>query len=232
KERTRCPTLILPASGPCTYPVSIFPAWAVFPAVRTHVCIGRTAVLVSVSVRSTACFSLTAVLGAGFVWLRTPWAFAEVTASKAVRRRLDMPFDIVDFMPDCSGGHRPPLQQDCPLVAVVILAIHNVRAPGKETHIGDFFELFRLCIDDYDRMSGRFREINLLLRGIRSCRFQLNIGADLDPAGRLQCLHVIDIDETAGRADHKSFAGGIVHPGHVRTSFESRSDFLRIEIDD
>ena len=54
KARTRCPTLTSDASEPERDALSIFPVLSIVPAMRIHVCTGRTEAVLNVKVSAAA----------------------------------------------------------------------------------------------------------------------------------------------------------------------------------
>src|SRR5207247_7653577 len=60
-------------------------------------------------------------------------------------------------------------------MAVVILAVHDVRAPRKQTNIRDALDSFGFGIDDHNGMGRRLGKIDFFVCCVRRGSFQLNI---------------------------------------------------------
>src|SRR4029079_15702710 len=95
-------------------------------------------------------------------------------------------------------------------VAVVVLAVHDVRAPWELADVRDALDRLGLAVDDVDAVVGSAAKIELLVRHVRGRRLQEQVVADLDPARRLQRLHIEHVDETGRRADDERLAGRVV----------------------
>src|SRR5258705_1025199 len=182
---------------------------------------GRISALVSVSVSSEACACVTAVAGGGpelteRVKSRTPDACAGTIATTTpkktraeARARMSM--------------------------AIIVLAVHDVRAPRIKPDIGHAFDLLRLAVDDIDGVIGSAGEIELLVGKI--CRRGLDEEvlagqADFDAAGRLQSRQVVDIFEGRRGGDDEPLAGRKVHARHVLAGSQCRGDFISRGVDD
>src|SRR5207247_5536849 len=84
-------------------------------------------------------------------------------------------------------------------MAIIVLAVHDVRAPRKEADIlGYLFKLLRLRIDDDDRVLGRIGQIDFLILGVGRCRLELDVQADPDASGRSETVHIVNVNEAAG----------------------------------
>src|SRR5262245_55112345 len=84
-------------------------------------------------------------------------------------------------------------------MAVIVLAVHNMCTPRKESDVlSDFFELFRFSVDDDDRVLRGIGKIYLLILSIRRCCFQLDVHANPDTARGPETVHVVDVNEAAG----------------------------------
>src|SRR6188768_2443640 len=64
-------------------------------------------------------------------------------------------------------------------VTVVVLAVHDVRAPWEQSHVGNSFDGFRPGVNNHHGVCRRFRKIQLLIGSIRRRRFQIHVRADL-----------------------------------------------------
>src|SRR5262245_61807960 len=73
-------------------------------------------------------------------------------------------------------------------VTVIVLAVHDVRAPRIEPNIHYFLELLRLRVDDDDSVLCRIREIELLVFRIRRRGLELDVRADLHASRRTQTV--------------------------------------------
>src|SRR5262245_36777474 len=101
-------------------------------------------------------------------------------------------------------------------MAVIVLAVHNMCTPGKQSDVlSDFFELFRFSVDDDDRILCGIGKIDLLILSIRRCCFQLDVHADPDTARGPETVHVVDVNEAACRTDDECLACGKINTSHV-----------------
>src|SRR5262249_39705113 len=121
KARARWPTLTSAASGPARPAEITSLVLSIVPAARIHVCTSRggTAPTVSVSVSAWAWFT-TVPRGTRRVRSRMSCAAAADAAARASMRATTV--------------HRVIS------VAVVVLAVHDVGAPGEQAHVRDLFE--------------------------------------------------------------------------------------------
>src|SRR4249920_1629094 len=127
--RTRWPTFTSAASGPETDPARIFPVLSMVPAIRTQVCSRRTSAVPSVRVSVSACDWVTRVpRGSRRVCSLTFCAAAVLTATH--KARMDKA-GLTKPALRLTTNHQPPTN----LMAVVILAVHDVRAPGVQPDI-------------------------------------------------------------------------------------------------
>src|SRR5262249_48108158 len=114
------------------------------------------------------------------------------------------------------------------LVAVVILTVHDVRTPWEKANILRYLlELFGLAVDDNDGVFGRIRKIDFLILRVGRSRLEVNIHTNLDTSRWPESIHIVDIHETASRADYERFPGSEIHTGHIFSCFQCRRDFVR-----
>lgn len=84
-------------------------------------------------------------------------------------------------------------------MAIVILAVHDVRAPREQADIlGYLFKLLSLGVDDDNRVLGRIGQIDFLILGVGRRRLELDVQADPDASGRSETVHIVNVNEAAG----------------------------------
>ena len=101
-------------------------------------------------------------------------------------------------------------------MAIIVLAIHDVRAPGKQTDVlGYLLKFFRLGVDHHDGILGRVGEVEFLILRVRRCSFKLNVHADPDASCGPKARHIVDVNEPARGTDPGRTDAGRAHDGRA-----------------